>query len=148
MDKTQKMLAGKISILLGLAGATIDDAFIALLGLIVYSAVLRKVDKPTMIARIAAKWDELEKGVRQQVDQPRGEDLNIELSERVRAEMAEDPRLNAKITDVMARIREAVDGVATGKYADLDEAMAAIGGRFVNKDDLPDDVRRQLEDDD
>ncbi len=55
----------------------------------------------------------------------RGEDYKVEfqLDDEVKA----DPVAMAALTEKIAEVRQALDGVATGKFESVEEAMATIG---------------------
>lgn len=68
---------------------------------------------------------------------PRGEDYKIIMDPGVEAVMAADPVMAEGVTDIIAKIRQAMDGVATGRYANQEEAMEAIGAKHVIFHDDP-----------
>jgi hypothetical protein len=66
-------------------------------------------------------------------DKPRGEDWRIELGPKVQAQVNADPKKAEALRMVLAEIRQALDGVATGKFADADEAMRWLGATPVDE---------------
>lgn len=71
---------------------------------------------------------------------PRGEDFKVLMDPGVEAAMAADPKMAEGVTDIIAKIRQAMDDVATGKYASQEEAMDAIGAKhFAFEQDDDDD---------
>lgn len=66
-------------------------------------------------------------------------DIEIELTEEVRAQLAADPELAAAAREIFARMRQAMYGVKSGQYKGFEDAMEAISGfRPVKVDDLDD----------
>jgi hypothetical protein len=90
------------------------------------------IPKQSAMHVFSKTWDMIEREVTKPV---RGEDLQFEFSPEIKADIARDPKLAATFRDMQARMREAIDGVATGRFADVDEAMRAIGGTKINLDD-------------
>jgi hypothetical protein len=62
-------------------------------------------------------------------DKPRREDWRIEMSPEVQAKIDADPKKAEALRIVLAEIRQALDGVATGIFADADEALRALGAK-------------------
>lgn len=65
----------------------------------------------------------------------RGEDYKVDFSPEVKAEMDRDPKMAAAVRNIAAQIRQALDGVATGKFANEAEAMDSIGAATIVLDD-------------
>lgn len=68
----------------------------------------------------------------------RGEEYDVEIMPMAQSAMDADPEIKSGVAEIMAKVRQALDDVATGKYASVPEAMEAIGGKFVeiSEDDL------------
>jgi hypothetical protein len=68
---------------------------------------------------------------------PRGEEIEIVVPPEIQAQLDADPKKAEFVREMSAKIRQALDGVATGKFADADEAMRSIGAEKVNKSEHP-----------
>lgn len=66
---------------------------------------------------------------------PRGEDIAVIMSPEAQAKVDENPELVELVKDANARIRQALDGIATGRFANLDEAMRSIGATPLEFDE-------------
>ena len=58
---------------------------------------------------------------------PRGEDYEFEVDEDVQAAIDADPKMAAFVRETGARIRQALHGISTGQFKDVDEALRSIG---------------------
>jgi hypothetical protein len=102
------------------------------------------VRKEKALAMISDVWDTIERE-RNALDAmsmkaPRGEDYTFQFSPDAKEAVEADPEVAAMMKAMQARMREALDGVATGRFADVDEAMRSIGATKVDDvDDLDDD---------
>jgi hypothetical protein len=56
----------------------------------------------------------------------RGEDYKIEMAPDVEAALAKDPKAQAMVREMNARMRQALDGVGT-RFKDVDEALRSVG---------------------
>lgn len=70
---------------------------------------------------------------------PRGEDFQFVFMPEAQAALDADPELAKAMKDMQAQMREALDGLATGKFATEEEAMRSIGGVMVDLDEDDDD---------
>jgi hypothetical protein len=112
-----------------------DEGEAALTTVLIAGLSDRGVNKRAALAAFAACWDCLVRAKQY----PRGEDYKVEIDPDAQAALDDDPELATQFKDVMARVREALDGVATGRFASVDEAMKAMGATQINLDDLDDD---------
>ncbi|MBR0882445.1 MULTISPECIES: hypothetical protein [Bradyrhizobium] len=85
-----------------------------------------------MVQHIKARLNEI----------PAGEDFTVAMSEQVKAAMAEHPEMKETMTEMLAQLRQHLDGVRTGKYASPSEALDAMGVKPLDLDDP--EVRRML----
>ncbi len=56
-------------------------------------------------------------------------DIEIECSEQVRAEMEQNPELAQAVREMCAAFRQAYHAVATGQHKSFEDAVEAITGR-------------------
>ncbi|MET4197453.1 hypothetical protein [Bradyrhizobium sp. LA6.12] len=145
MDK-QRMLENAVMDALGKHGATFIEGFEALLAVIVYGAISSGNTKEATLKAIITTWDDMVQHIKERLDEmpPAGEDFTVALSEQVKATMAEHPEMKDTMREMLARLRQHLDGVRTGKYASAGEALDAMGAKPVDLDELPPEVRRAL----
>lgn len=62
-------------------------------------------------------------------------DLEIELSDQVKAQMAADPKMAAALREMFAMMRQAHAATKAGQYKTMDDAMEAISGHRPQKYD-------------
>lgn len=65
-------------------------------------------------------------------------EMEVILSDEVKKQMEEDPDLAEALRDFSAMMRQAMQGVADGKYKSMDDAVEAITGNRPRKVDLDD----------
>lgn len=65
-----------------------------------------------------------------------GKDLTIDMSEQVKAQMLADPELAKAMKEFMAIMHQAHEGVKSGQYKTMDDAMEALTGSRPQKVDL------------
>lgn len=70
-------------------------------------------------------------------------DLEVVLSEQVRAQMAADPELAAAIREMSAIFRQADHAVKTGQHKTFEDAIEALTGERPQPVDLDDDGATQ-----
>lgn len=74
------------------------------------------------------------------------ENYKVEIDPQAQAAMDADPKKASFVRDVTSRIRQAMDGLNSGRFSTMDEAMESIGakkitdGSFDLGDDDDDDV--------
>jgi hypothetical protein len=147
MDKKLKRLAGAVTMVFAQRNSSFEDANDAMLSVMVYGCIEMGVAKAQMIEQITAKWDEMEAELRDALEKkrtPRGEDYKVVMGADTESLMKADPKVREAINDIVARMRQNLDGVATGKFADPGEALDALGGVKISIDELPPEVRRAL----
>ncbi|WP_157785787.1 hypothetical protein [Bradyrhizobium liaoningense] len=128
---------------LGKHGATFIEGFEALLAVIVYGAISSGNTKEATLKAITTTWDDMVQHIKARLNEvPAGEEFVVAMSEQVKAAMAEHPEMKDKLTEFLARLRQYLDGVRTGKYASPSEALDAMGVKPLDLDDP--EVRRAL----
>jgi hypothetical protein len=65
----------------------------------------------------------------------RGEEYIFEMNDELKNDAARDPALAAALRDVSAKIRQALDGIAIGRYRNIKEAMESLGAVAVEVED-------------
>ncbi|MBR0802863.1 hypothetical protein JQ636_04865 [Bradyrhizobium japonicum] len=146
MDK-QRMLENAVMDALGRHGASFIEGFEALLAVIVYGAISSGNTKEATLKAITTAWDDMVQHIKERLDEiPAGEEFTVAMSEQVKAAMAEHPEMKDKMTELLAQLRQHLDGVRTGKYASPSEALDAMGMKPLDLDELPPEVRRALRD--
>lgn len=141
----QRMLENAVMDALGKHGATFIEGFEALLAVIVYGAISSGNTKEATLKAIITTWDDMVQHIKARLDEiPAGEDFTVALSEQVKAAMAEHAEMKDTMREMLARLRQHLDGVRTGKYASAGEALDAMGAKPVDLDELPPEVRRAL----
>ncbi|MDI2077885.1 hypothetical protein ABIF68_006994 [Bradyrhizobium japonicum] len=142
MDK-QRMLENAVLDAPGKHGATFIEGFEALLAVIVYGAISSGNTKEATLKAITTTRDDMVKHIEARLDEiPAGEDFTVALSEQVKAAMAEHPEMKETMTEMLAQLRQHLDGVRTGKYAGPSEALDAMGAKPLDLDSP--EVRRVL----
>lgn len=74
-----------------------------------------------------------------------GEEFKVVLSDDAREDLADDPKLAEAFADVIAKIRQALDGVDVHDEEEIARRMDAVGAKRVDDDDIPGPVRAQIE---
>lgn len=64
---------------------------------------------------------------------PRGEDFTLVHGKGVDEKLATDPKAAEAMRDMVAQIRQALDGVATGRFNSVEEAMDSIGAKRLDE---------------
>jgi hypothetical protein len=137
-DPQSKELALKICEMMSEAGVPLATGCAALAS-VMCSGLIDYVSKEHAVEMFEQAWDLVESERRKMM--PRGEDYTFELAPGVEAKISSDPQAAAMMRDMTAKLREAMDGLATGRFSTMDEAMRSIGGVKVDldDDDLDDD---------
>lgn len=66
---------------------------------------------------------------------PRGEDYKVTYGDGVEKSMQADPEAAVAIKGMLADVRQALDGVATGRFGSVEEAMESIGAVLMDSTD-------------
>ncbi|MEY9397973.1 hypothetical protein ABIF66_008795 [Bradyrhizobium japonicum] len=150
MDDKQRLLSALVGDLFRRHNASMADGVSVLSSMLIYSAVAGRIERADLIKVVELAWNELEPIYNEMLEDiedgpPRGEDYQIEISPEVQAAMEKDPKMKEAVTDMIARLRQGFDRVASGEFDSADEAMAAMGHERVEMEDLPTEVRRAFE---
>lgn len=138
MDKKQITLADRITMIFAQQQATFRQACSAMMEVMIYGALKCGSNKATMTKCFADAWDGMEPVIRKVIEEEDGELVIVAPD----VASITDPAKKEALADFLATLRQRVEGIKSGEYANIVEVLDSLGGkRIEDEDELPDDVR-------
>lgn len=122
---------------LGDRHAAQDEGKAALATLLVSCMIDDGMTREAALATLGQVYDYI---ARLKKNEPiRGEDFKFVFVPETQEALDADPKLQAMMKDMQAEIRQALDGLATGRFATEEEAFKSIGAVVIDLDEDDDD---------